>query len=89
MYVQYFDYLPMKSNVSSKYCLIFSLPVSSTGICLYFSPVRCCTGVGECLETFSTYFAPTFLGLMASLQLPSNRCGNTGDAGYVSISAIE
>lgn len=39
--------------------------------------------------TLRTQFAPTVDGSTASRPLPSRRCGNTGDAGCVSISAWE
>lgn len=80
--------LPMKSNASWKYCLIFWWGVSLAGICIYFRPCRWLS-LGLWQVTFNTQLAPTLLGSSASRPLPSSRCGNTGEAGCVSISAKE
>ena len=78
-------YLPINSNASWKYCLMFWCGVSFAGICLYFTPGFVCVFDGWHV-TFRTQLAPTLDGSMASRPLPSSRCGNTGEAGCVSMS---
>lgn len=60
--------------------------MSLAGICLYWRPGCCCEFGWQ--VTFSTQLAPTLVGSMASRPLPSNKNGNTGDAGCVSMSAM-
>lgn len=86
--IDYWLHLPMKSNASWKYCLIFWWGVSLAGICIYFRPCRWLS-LGLWQVTFNTQLAPTLLGSSASRPLPNSRCGNTGEAGCVSISAKE
>lgn len=77
--------LPINSNASWKYCFMFWCGVSFAGICLYRTPGFAC--VVDCWHvTLRTQLAPTLDGSMASRPFPRRRCGNTGDAGCVSIS---
>lgn len=78
-------HLPINSNASWKYCLMFWCGVSLAGICLYLTPGLFCV-VGGWQVTLRTQLAPTVDGSIASRPLPSRRCGKTGDAGCVSIS---
>lgn len=60
--------------------------MSLAGICLYSKP-GCGFEFGWQV-TFNTQLAPTLVGSTASRPFPSNKNGNTVDAGCVSISEI-